>query len=100
MHQADRRAARSQSPSRPPRPPTTLQHGTTIANVAARWVLQQPCVPAVILGARNADHVPDHRRLFAFRLDEQDMGAVEGLLEEVARKPAGDCYDWERGGKF
>lgn len=29
----------------------------TISNVAARWVLDRPGVAAVILGARNADHV-------------------------------------------
>ena len=75
------------------------QHGTTIANVSARWVLQQPQVPAVILGARNATHVPDHRALFAFELDASDMDAIEGFLAGT-RPPTGDCYDWERGGTF
>ena len=56
-------------------------------------------MPAIILGARNAAHVPDHRRLFGFQLDGGDLGAIEALLAE-GRQPAGDCYAWERGGAF
>lgn len=75
------------------------QHTTTIANVASRWVLQQPCVPAIILGARNASHVDDHRRLFTFQLDADDLDRIEGLLAGT-KQPVGDCYEWERGGRF
>lgn len=77
-------------------PHARAQHNTPIANVAARWVLQQPAVPAIILGARNASHVADHRRLFGFELDGADLAAVDGLLAE-GRAPRGDCYAWERG---
>lgn len=73
------------------------KHSTSVANVASRWVLQRPGVPAVILGARNALHVPDHRRLFGFQLDEQDEAAIAGVLAD-GRQSAGDCYTWERGG--
>jgi aryl-alcohol dehydrogenase-like predicted oxidoreductase len=79
--------------------PPRAQHGTTVANVSARWVLQQPQVPAVIIGARNASHVPDHQRLFSFELDSEDLSKIEGVLAET-RQPTGDCYEWERGGRF
>ena len=49
--------------------PPTQKHGVSIADVASRWVLQRPTVAAVIVGARNAKHVDDHRRLFTFSLD-------------------------------
>ena len=62
-------------------------------------MLQQPGVPAVIVGARNASHVADHRRLFGFQLDESDLAAIDGLLAE-GKRPKGDCYSWERGGEF
>lgn len=75
------------------------KHGTSISNVASRWVLQRPAVPAIILGARNASHVPDHQRLFDFELDADDLAAVDGVLAAGSR-PKGDCYDWERGGTF
>ncbi|WIA28486.1 hypothetical protein OEZ86_011029 [Tetradesmus obliquus] len=75
------------------------KHGTSISNVASRWVLQRPAVPAIILGARNASHVPDHQRLFGFELDADDLAAIDGVLAAGSR-PKGDCYDWERGGTF
>jgi aryl-alcohol dehydrogenase-like predicted oxidoreductase len=62
-------------------------------------VLQQPLVPAVIVGARNAEHVADHRALFTFALDGDDLDAIGALLER-AKRPKGDCYTWERGGEF
>lgn len=75
------------------------KHNTSISNVAARWVLQRPAVPAVILGARNALHVPDHQQLFTFSLDDSDLAAVQEVLE-AGQQPKGDCYTWERGGVF
>lgn len=73
------------------------KHSTTIANVATRWVLQQPHVPAVIVGARNASHVGDHVALFGFRLDEADQAEIQQVLVE-GKRAKGDCYTLERGG--
>lgn len=75
------------------------KHSTSLSNVASRWVLQRPAVPAVILGARNALHVPDHRQLFSFSLDEADLAAIQEVLD-AGQQPEGDCYTWERGGVF
>ncbi|EFJ45917.1 hypothetical protein VOLCADRAFT_105794 [Volvox carteri f. nagariensis] len=75
------------------------KHDTTISNVAARWVLDRPGVAAVILGARNADHVQDQVRLFGFTLDEQDQAAIQEVLDR-GRRPRSDCYTWERGGEW
>ena len=33
------------------------KHGVSPSVVAARWVLQQPGVSAIVLGARNATHL-------------------------------------------
>ncbi|KAG2435732.1 hypothetical protein HXX76_006929 [Chlamydomonas incerta] len=75
------------------------KHDVTISNVAARWVLDRPGVAAVILGARNADHVADNQRLFSFRLDAADLAAIDEVLAR-GRRPRGDCYSWERGGEW
>ncbi|GIL79723.1 hypothetical protein Vretimale_12369 [Volvox reticuliferus] len=75
------------------------KHGTSISNVATRWVLDRPGVAGVILGARNADHVQDHVRLFSFRLDEQDLAVIQEVLDR-GRRPTSDCYTWERGGEW
>ncbi len=71
------------------------KHNTTIANVATRWVLQRPQVPAVIIGARNANHVQDYPALFAFELDAEDLQGIAKVL--ATGRARGDCYDWERG---
>lgn len=75
------------------------KHGVSIANVASRWVLDQPAVGAIILGARNANHVEDHRALFSFSMDGADYDAINDVLAD-ARRPTSDCYSWERGGVF
>ncbi|KXZ55536.1 hypothetical protein GPECTOR_2g1085 [Gonium pectorale] len=75
------------------------KHDTSISNVAARWVLQRPGVAAVILGARNANHVEDQQRLFSFALDSDDLGAIDDVLAR-GRRPTSDCYSWERGGEW
>lgn len=68
----------------------------SVANVASRWALQQPAVGALILGARNAEHVDDHRALFGFELGDADLGRIEEVLSQGVQ-PQGDTYDWERG---
>lgn len=75
------------------------RHRTSVANVATKWVLGRPAVAAVIVGARNASHVDDHRRLFAFELDGEDLRRI-GDVVAAAPRPTGDIYTWERGGAF
>jgi hypothetical protein len=48
------------------------KHQVAIADVATKWVLDKDTVPAVIIGARNANHVDEHRRLATFQLDAAD----------------------------
>jgi len=74
--------------------------GQTISNVAARWVLDgNQVTPAVILGARNAAHVDDHRKMFTFELDTDDKAAIDAVLAK-GKKPSADCYTFERGGPW
>lgn len=79
--------------------PLAAKHNTSVSNIASRWVLQQAAVPAVILGARNASHVPDHQRLFTFSLDSSELDAISEVLA-AGRQSNGDCYGWERGGTW
>ena len=73
------------------------KHGASIANVASRYVLDQPAVAGVIAGARLglSQHIEDNARVFGVKLDSEDeaaIGAVTGkgrnLLEFI-----GDCGD-------
>ncbi len=77
------------------------RHGVSIANVATRWVLEQPAVAAVIVGARlgESEHRADNARVFDFALDAED----HALLQEAfaATKPLpGDCGDEYRKPPF
>jgi diketogulonate reductase-like aldo/keto reductase/enamine deaminase RidA (YjgF/YER057c/UK114 family) len=70
------------------------KHGVSIANVATRWVLDQPAVAAVIVGARlgESEHRADNLRTFSFSLDNEDRRRIDDTL--AAAKPIpGDCGD-------
>jgi aryl-alcohol dehydrogenase-like predicted oxidoreductase/enamine deaminase RidA (YjgF/YER057c/UK114 family) len=78
-----------------------VKHGVSIALVASRWVLDQPGVAGVIVGARlgQSQHVADTTRLFAFALDEEDralLAAAQAALDPIP----GDCGDEYRTPPF
>ena len=78
-----------------------VKHGVSIALVASRWVLDQPGVAGVIVGARlgQSQHVADTARLFAFALDDDDralLAAAQAALDPIP----GDCGDEYRTPPF
>jgi aryl-alcohol dehydrogenase-like predicted oxidoreductase len=71
------------------------KHDVGIGTVAVAWVLAQPQVAAVIVGARSAAHLDDTTRAATLVLDGEDEAAITAVLAE--RPPlAGDVYDLER----
>jgi aryl-alcohol dehydrogenase-like predicted oxidoreductase len=68
------------------------RHGVSIANVATRWVLEQPAVAGVIVGARlgEREHRADNLRVFSFALDAADHVCIDEALAAAQRLP-GDC---------
>jgi aryl-alcohol dehydrogenase-like predicted oxidoreductase/enamine deaminase RidA (YjgF/YER057c/UK114 family) len=70
------------------------KHSVSVANVATRWVLEQPAVGAVIVGARlgEREHRTDNLRLFSFSLDDEDRAVIRGAMAATTRIP-GDCGD-------
>jgi aryl-alcohol dehydrogenase-like predicted oxidoreductase/enamine deaminase RidA (YjgF/YER057c/UK114 family) len=77
------------------------RHGVSISNVATRWVMQQPAVAAVIVGARlgESEHRADNQRLFEFELDAADMARIAEALAAAQPVP-GDCGDEYRKPPF
>lgn len=75
------------------------QYDVGIAEVASKFILQKPAVGAVILGARNANHVADHLKMFSFTLSTRDIEAIEGVLA-TGNRPTSDVYTFERGGEW
>jgi aryl-alcohol dehydrogenase-like predicted oxidoreductase/enamine deaminase RidA (YjgF/YER057c/UK114 family) len=72
------------------------RHGVSIANVACRYVLEQPAVGGIIIGARlgSSEHIDDTLRLFSFQLSEQDHAELEEAVAALAPLPGepGDEY--------
>ncbi|HUZ65555.1 MAG TPA: aldo/keto reductase [Acetobacteraceae bacterium] len=71
------------------------RHGTDIATIAARYVLDQPHVAGVIVGVRNRAHLDRHRGVTALRLTGQDRAELTAIL--ARRNPlGGEVYELER----
>jgi aryl-alcohol dehydrogenase-like predicted oxidoreductase len=71
------------------------RHGTDIASVAGRAVLDRAGVAAIIVGARNRRHVSANAGVSHIQLTAQDRTDLEAVL--AARKgPDGDVYTLER----
>lgn len=77
------------------------KHDASLSNVATRWVLEQPRVAGVILGARLGEnvHIEDNLRLFSFSLDKADHETLDGALTSISPLP-GDCGDEYRKPPF
>ena len=71
------------------------RHGVSIAALASHWVLEQPRVAAVIIGARNTRHLDRYAEWFRFQLDDRDYREIEDVRSEMA-VPPGDVFDLER----
>jgi aryl-alcohol dehydrogenase-like predicted oxidoreductase len=71
------------------------KHGVSLASVASRWVLDQPRVAAVIIGARNARHLERYEEIFRLQLDGVDRAAIDAIKAQM-NIPALDVFDLER----
>lgn len=71
------------------------RHGSSIAAVASRWVLDRANVAAVIVGARHAGHLPATLAIGSFRLTADDHAAIDAVLAQ-AQGPHGEVYALER----
>ncbi len=73
------------------------RHDVSIANVATRYILAQPAVAGVIVGARlgRSAHIEDNARAFGLSLDDGDLTLIEAALSNSRDLFAaiGDCGD-------
>jgi aryl-alcohol dehydrogenase-like predicted oxidoreductase/enamine deaminase RidA (YjgF/YER057c/UK114 family) len=77
------------------------KHQVSVSNVATRWVLEQPAVAAVIVGARlgESEHRADNLRPFEFQLDADDHAVLDQAFA-MTRRLSGDCGDEYRHPPF
>jgi aryl-alcohol dehydrogenase-like predicted oxidoreductase len=71
------------------------RHGSDIATVASRAMLDRPQVAAVIVGARNRSHLPANIAITAVRLTPEDHAEISAVLAK-RQGPAGDTFALER----
>lgn len=73
------------------------KHGVSMANVAVRYVLEQPAVAGAIVGVRLGlhEHIDDNARVFEFSLDEADKQQLEPIFARSRDlfDIIGDCGD-------
>ena len=73
------------------------RHGVSIANVAVRYILDQPAVGGVIIGARLgiSEHREDNDKIFSFKLDAEDHDGINSICRQSRDlyKIIGDCGD-------
>jgi aryl-alcohol dehydrogenase-like predicted oxidoreductase len=71
------------------------KHGVSVANIGMRYILDQPAVAGVIIGARLgiSDRRADNARVFDFRLDDEDRHLIESVLGKShdLYRLIGDC---------
>ena len=76
------------------------RRATTIANVAAAWVLHQLGADGgwVILGVRDTSHLEEHSALLRgeVAIDDADAQALRTVLD-MGQPPVGDIWSHERG---
>jgi aryl-alcohol dehydrogenase-like predicted oxidoreductase len=71
------------------------RHGVGIGTIAIRWVLEQPGVAGVIVGARDASHLGETLAAGALAFSERDRNELHDFLAGYGT-PAGDVYELER----
>ena len=70
------------------------RHNVSMANVAGRYILDQPAVGGIIVGARLgiSEHCQDNLQLFRFALAAADHAELDEAVARL-RKIPGDCGD-------
>jgi len=73
------------------------RHRVSMANVAVRYILEQPMVAGAIVGARLGvtEHLEDNARVFQFKLDSEDYQKLEVVWQQSRNlfQIIGDCGD-------
>jgi aryl-alcohol dehydrogenase-like predicted oxidoreductase len=77
------------------------RHEVSIPHVATRWVLDNPVVGGVIVGARlgESEYIDENLKVFDLVFDDQDRERIDEALEGMGLTP-GDCGDEYRKPPF
>ena len=68
--------------------PIAEAHGATVAQVALAWLLHQPVVTTVIIGAKRLDQLDDNLKAVSVRLTPDDLATLNKASAVRAEYPA------------
>lgn len=57
-------------------------YGIGIPQLAARYILEQDNVAAIVIGVRSSRHVEDNARIFSFDMKEEDIRELRSFIEQ------------------
>jgi aryl-alcohol dehydrogenase-like predicted oxidoreductase len=73
------------------------KHGSSIANIATRYILDKPAVAGVIIGARLgiSNNISDNLKVFSLQLDKEDNEKINSVTSRSKDlfDTIGDCGD-------
>ncbi|MDD4932785.1 MAG: aldo/keto reductase [Methylacidiphilaceae bacterium] len=69
--------------------PLAQGHGCTLAQMAARWALQQPGISVVLWGARRPTQILEAAQMPPTLLSDHDLGKIDRILERRIPEPIG-----------
>jgi len=84
------------------------RHGSTVAQVALGWLLHQPSVTSVIIGAKKTSQLKDNLGAVELKLDAEDLKQLDEVSKLAPEYPGwmfgfqgsdrrpGDVRDWSR----
>ncbi len=67
--------------------PIAAAHGVSVAQVALAWLLHQPQVTSVIVGAKRPDQLADNLGATAVRLSAGELAQIDQVSRPVAEYP-------------
>ncbi|RIA09256.1 aryl-alcohol dehydrogenase-like predicted oxidoreductase [Flavobacteriaceae bacterium MAR_2010_72] len=77
------------------------KHQVSIANISSRFILENPEVASIIIGARlgKSEHITDNKRILSIDLDTEDIQTIQNAQNRLKPIP-GDCGDEYRKPPF
>ena len=67
--------------------PIAEAHGVTVAQIALGWLLHQPAVTSVIIGAKRADQLADNIAATGVRLSDEELATLNAVSALPAEYP-------------
>ena len=77
------------------------KHGVSIANIASRYIFENPNVAAIIVGARlgKSEHIKENQSILKINLSQEDVDVIKAAQSNLSPIP-GNCGDEYRKPPF